>query len=96
MLRRIVPPCTTFAPAPRPRGREGVRPLPPGARRIAAAARIAIAPFAVILAALAGIVFVLLLPICGIASIAEGTARFCWSAAREALARGGRGAVSHH
>jgi hypothetical protein len=70
--------------------------MPPRARRIAAASRIAVAPLAAILAALAGLLFVLLLPICGIASIAEGIARTCWSAARDPLARGGRGAMSRH
>jgi hypothetical protein len=48
--------------------------------------RLALAPFAALAAAAAGLVYVILLPICGIASIAASVARASWAAAREAIA----------
>lgn len=61
---------------------------------LARAARIALAPFAALAAAAAGLVFVVLLPICGIASLAEGFARACWREVLRALPRRRRGALS--
>lgn len=62
-----------------PRPRRAVVPQRPGrARRTAALARLLIAPLAVVAAALAGVIFVVLLPVCGIATIAEGLARASW------------------
>jgi hypothetical protein len=51
-------------------------------RQVAAIRRTVIASVAVLGASLAGLVFAVLLPICGIASIAEGLARWCWDLAR--------------
>ncbi len=95
MLRRTVPPC---AAGPRPRGDLDARPGHLVARPWATAAWIALAPFAALGAALAGLVFVVLLPVCGIASIAEAVARSCWGAVRAAVLGGGgeRGAMSQH
>lgn len=51
----------------------------PVAGRIAATLRLAALPFVALFAAAAGLVFLVLLPVCGIASIAEGMARCCWA-----------------
>jgi hypothetical protein len=51
------------------------------------AGRILLAPFALLLAAIAGLVYALLLPICGIASIAEATARASWAIVHDAFRR---------
>jgi hypothetical protein len=58
------------------------RPRHPAARAIVATAGMIVAPAVALAAALAGIVFVLLLPVCGIASLAEGFAKAAWDAAR--------------
>ena len=50
-------------------------------------ARVLLAPFALLLAALAGILYAVLLPICGVASIAEATARTSWGIVRDAFRR---------
>ena len=52
-----------------------------GARLAAALARLLVAPVAAAAAAIAGAVFVVLLPVCGIATIAETVARSCWDSA---------------
>ena len=54
------------------------------ALRLAQATRIFLVPCAALAAAIAGAVFVVLLPICGIASLAEGFSGACWRAARDA------------
>lgn len=56
---------------------------------------ILLAPFALVLAALAGLLYALLLPICGIASIAEATARSSWTIVRDAFRRTRHRAASH-
>jgi hypothetical protein len=48
--------------------------------------RLIVAPFALAAAALAGIVFVVLLPICGIATVSEGIAKASWRFVRGAFA----------
>ncbi len=96
MLRRTFQPCMTYAAGPRPGRDLEARPGHLVARPLATAAWIALAPFAALGAALAGLVFVVLLPVCGIASIAEAIARSCWGAVRAALWGGGRGAMSQH
>ena len=48
--------------------------------------RLIVAPLAAIAAGLAGLLFALLLPICGIASIAEGIAKTSWRFVRDTLA----------
>ncbi len=62
-----------------------------GVRRIAASPRrwwrVALAPLLLLAAALAGLLFVILLPICGLASIAQGAASAAWDLAREAAPR---------
>ncbi len=58
--------------------------------QIAAITRIAALPFAALTAALAGLLFVVLLPVCGIASIAEAMARTSW-----AFVRSGRRRPNH-
>ncbi len=71
---------------------EGVRSLGGGApvRRSAApiaraVMRLIVAPFALVAAALAGLLFAVLLPICGIATISEGIARSSWRFVRESV-----------
>ena len=80
-----VQPRTTFAapPAPEPGGAVRVRPF--AAARWSAAGRVLLAPFALAFAALAGVVFVILLPICGIATIAEAVAKGGWAFVHGAL-----------
>ena len=58
-----------------------------GARPLATLGRLLLAPFVAAAAALSGILFVVLLPVCGIASIAEGIARASWRWVRRAVAR---------
>ena len=62
---------------------------PPAARPAGSLVRILLAPFAALVAAVAGLVFVLLLPICGIASIASAAAQASWGLVRQVL-RGAR------
>jgi hypothetical protein len=96
MPRRIaVQPRSPFAPgAPEAAGRGAAGAGPPRAPRAPVprgwgfAARILIAPFAAALAAIAGLVYVLLLPVCGIASVASAIAQACWRTLRGAT-RGG-------
>ncbi len=47
--------------------------------------RLMVAPFALAAAALAGLLFAVLLPICGVATISEGLARAAWRFARDAF-----------
>lgn len=49
--------------------------------------RLIVAPFALIGAAIAGVVFAALLPICGIATICEGFAKASWRFARDTFSR---------
>jgi len=64
------------------------------AHRIRRAVRLLLAPFAALGALAAGLLFLILLPICGIGSIAEGLTRAAWGFAHTAVhPRGGvRGA----
>jgi len=57
------------------------------ARAVVAIGRVLLAPLALALAAIAGLVYALLLPICGIASVAEATARASWALVRDAFRR---------
>lgn len=63
---------------------------PPDGWRPRVPARLLLLPFAALAAAVAGIVFVVLLPICGIASIASAVAQSSWDVVRE-----GFGGVRH-
>jgi hypothetical protein len=77
---------TPFAPPPHdPRSvvRHPATPPPPGGR---GALRLLVAPLAALVAAVAGLLYVLLLPICGIASMAGAAAQASWRLVREALA----------
>jgi hypothetical protein len=56
--------------------------------------RVLLAPFALVTGAVAGLVFVILLPVCGIASVAEATARSSWALVRDTFRRP-RAAESH-
>lgn len=55
------------------------------ARTIRLVARLAVVPFAAATAAVAGGLFVILLPICGIASLAEAAAKASWALVRRAF-----------
>ncbi len=94
MLRRFAQGRTSFAAVDVARSIEQTGLRRDGARPLAAIGRIVGAPFVLLGAALAGAVFVLLLPICGIASIAEGIARLCWRSFRESFAVLRRGVLS--
>ncbi len=64
---------------------------------VAAAARLLSVPLAALAAAAAGLVFLVLLPVCGIATLAEGLARACWRAALKGLSprRKGQGSIEY-
>lgn len=85
MLRHNAhPPATSSTPLPiESRGVAAVR--QGAAARGAAYLRVALAPIALLFAALGGAVFAILLPICGIATIAEGIARGAWAFVRGAM-----------
>ena len=86
MLRQDAHARTTFAGGPAaPPG--GGAPVRHGAAQTAKAVlRLLAAPLALAAAALAGLLFAVLLPICGIATISEGIARSAWRFARDAFA----------
>lgn len=92
MLRQNAHPRPPIAARAAPPAPPAVRQL--AARGAAAIGRILIAPFALALAAIAGMVYAVLLPICGIASIAEATARASWALVRGAFRRTRQGATS--
>jgi hypothetical protein len=52
-----------------------------------AVVRLIVAPFALVAAALAGLVFAALLPICGIATICESFAKAAWRFVRDGFSR---------
>jgi hypothetical protein len=85
---------TTFAAGEDSTG-ESPRARHPVARACVVTGRLALGLAAALAAALAGLVFVVLLPICGIASLAEGFGKACWQAARASLSPHRRGAMSH-
>lgn len=78
---------TTFAAAgdPQPGERAGLRRSAAG--RVATVVRLIVAPLALVAAALAGMVFAALLPICGIATICESFARTSWRFVRDTFSR---------
>jgi len=53
-------------------------------------------PVAALGALVAGLVFLVLLPICGVATIAEGVAPFCLDELRGGLTHGNRDKVPQH
>ena len=85
MVRHPVHTRTTFAAPPVVEigGARGVRPF------VAAwwpvVGRVLLAPFVLVLSAIAGVLFAILLPVCGIATIAEAMARGGWGFVRGAL-----------
>jgi hypothetical protein len=92
--RRPAGPRPRWIAAPERPGPAGAPPRRPAARAWARAVRIAIVPLAALAAAGAGLVFLVLLPICGIATLAEGVARACWGAVRGAPPPPERGTMS--
>jgi hypothetical protein len=87
MLRQDVQARTTFA-GDAPSSAAAPSSMRRSAARLAAVAlRLIVAPFAAAAAALAGLAFAVLLPICGIATICEGIAKASWRLARDAFAR---------
>jgi hypothetical protein len=85
MLRQTAQSRTTFAD-----GGDAppvfVAPVRPSAATFGARAlRLIVAPLALAAAALGGLVFAVLLPICGIATISEGIAKASWRFVREAF-----------
>ncbi len=75
MLRQNVHPRTTFAGGTPPAAGDAVAVRRSATAIVAAVVRLLFVPFAAAAAALAGLLFAVLLPICGIASIAEGIAK---------------------
>lgn len=72
--------------APSPLAVGGARDLRQGvARRVHPFLRVVLFPFALLFAALAGVVFAILLPVCGIATIAEAIAKATWAFVRGAM-----------
>jgi hypothetical protein len=86
MVRHIAAgPRSPFAVLEPGAGAAAHAPPPPSQRAPGIVARLALAPFAAVLAAVAGLLYVLLLPICGIASIASAVALASWSTLRDAV-----------
>lgn len=85
MPRHDVHPHAACSGLPAIEGRTAAPVRPSAARRGAWLLRLVLAPFAAVTAAAAGLVFVVLLPICGIATIAEGIAKASWQLVRDAL-----------
>jgi hypothetical protein len=86
MPRQGVHSRTTLTGLPAPEGRSAAPVRRSAARPGAALARLLLAPFAAVVAAAAGLLFAVLLPICGIATIAEAVAKASWRLVRDALA----------
>jgi len=86
MLRDDIHPRPTFAGLPAPDGHTAAPARRSAAPRRALLLRLLLVPFAAVAAAVAGLVFAVLLPICGIATIAEGIARASLHAVRDAFA----------
>lgn len=89
MVLRVAP---RTPPAPRAapsRGREAppLRHSVAIARLARAIARVLLAPFALVVAAGAGLLFALLLPVCGVASIAEAISRASWALVRDTMSQ---------
>lgn len=90
MSRRSDPPRSPFAAAPPGAGGAGGPVWRSAAPRGRSFLRLAVVPFAALAAVLGGLVFVVLLPICGIASIGEAVARASWELVRDAVAGASR------
>jgi hypothetical protein len=77
MVRQLTAPRTSFADSPHQIHQSESSRL--GATTIRGIfMRLVVAPFAAIGLLAAGALFVILLPVCGIASIAQGLAAACW------------------
>lgn len=85
MLRQSAHGRTTFAGLPGDVSARRARVRRSATRATAILLRLIVAPFAAAAAVLAGLVFAVLLPICGIATISEGIARASWRFVRESL-----------
>jgi len=90
MLRHDVHPRPTFAGLPAPEGHGAAPVRRSAAPRRAWLLRLLLVPFAAVAAAVAGLVFAVLLPVCGIATIAEGIARASLHVVRDAFAHAPR------
>jgi hypothetical protein len=86
VLRRLVTLRTSFVPGVLP---PDAPPHPAHAASCHAVRllRLALVPFAAVAAALAGAIYVLLLPICGLASVVGGIAAAAWACIRTAPLR---------
>ena len=87
MLRQNVQSRTTFADADEAPGAPGAPLRHSATSLVARALRLIVAPFALAAAALGGLLFAVLLPICGIATISEGIAKASWRFVSEAFTR---------
>ncbi len=87
MTRRDARARMTLADAPAPAANSPAPVRQSAASFTSAVLRLIVAPFALAAAALAGLLFAVLLPLCGIATISEGVAKAAWRFVREAFAR---------
>ncbi len=85
MVRREGEARTAFAEGDGPAAGSSPPMRQSAASFVARALRLFVAPFALAAAALAGVVFAVLLPICGIATISEGIAKASWRFVRGVL-----------
>ncbi len=85
MPRQDVQSRTTFAEGDEALSAAAVPLRHSAASLVARALRLIVAPLALAAAALGGLVFAVLLPICGIATISEGIAKAAWRFVRETL-----------
>jgi hypothetical protein len=96
MLRRIAQARTSIAAEQIERSLEESELRRDGVRRLAALGRIVALVPTLLAATIAGSVFLVLLPICGIASGAEGIARWCWRLVCDSVPGLCRGVSPHH
>ncbi len=87
MVRHSVQARTTFAAAGATSSGEPADVRQSAARVSASTLRLIVAPFAALAAAVAGVAFAVLLPICGIATICEGFAKAAWRFVRDTFSR---------
>jgi hypothetical protein len=82
-----MPPASPAGPSRPSEGPPRLRQSVATARLARAVARVLLAPFALVVAAGAGLVFVFLLPVCGLASVAESISRASWALVRDTMSQ---------
>ncbi len=92
-MRQAVSTPSAFVPAPAALRRPAGEARRSTARRLPPAARAVMLPLVALAAAATGLVFLVLLPICGIASIAEAMSRRAWLAVRSFMGESSHGSA---